>query len=168
MAYIAGVDVGNNTTEVAIGQLSGNRQVRFLSSSMVRTIGIKGTLSNAMGIIDALDQALKPLGIQRKDLGVVLLNEATPVIGDIAMETITETIITESAMIGHNPSTPGGQGLGLGQTIGIAQLETVPVDDTGWVVIIPGTSEFESASAGLNRALSRGLKITHRGRSDIH
>ena len=48
MAYIAGVDVGNNTTEVAIGQLSGNRQVRFLSSSMVRTIGIKGTLSNAM------------------------------------------------------------------------------------------------------------------------
>ena len=160
MAYIAGVDVGNNTTEVAIGQLSGNRQVRFLSSSMVRTIGIKGTLSNAMGIIDALDQALKPLGIQRKDLGVVLLNEATPVIGDIAMETITETIITESAMIGHNPSTPGGQGLGLGQTIGIAQLETVPVDDTGWVVIIPGTSEFESASAGLNRALSRGLKIT--------
>jgi diol dehydratase reactivase alpha subunit len=160
MAYIAGVDVGNNTTEVAIGQLSGNRQVRFLSSSMVRTVGIKGTLSNAMGIIDALDQALKPLGIQRKDLGVVLLNEATPVIGDIAMETITETIITESAMIGHNPSTPGGQGLGLGQTIGLAQLETVPVDDTGWVVIIPGTSEFESASAGLNRALSRGLKIT--------
>ncbi|WP_410779831.1 hypothetical protein, partial [Klebsiella quasipneumoniae] len=27
-------------------------------------------------------------------------NEATPVIGDVAMETITETIITESTMIG--------------------------------------------------------------------
>ncbi|WP_410779855.1 hypothetical protein, partial [Klebsiella quasipneumoniae] len=25
-----------------------------------------------------------------------------PVIGDVAMETITETIITESTMIGHN------------------------------------------------------------------
>ncbi|WP_430601021.1 hypothetical protein [Acinetobacter baumannii] len=27
------------------------------------------------------------------------------------METITETIITESTMIGHNPKTPGGVGL---------------------------------------------------------
>jgi hypothetical protein len=34
------------------------------------------------------------------------------VIGDVAMETITETIITESTMIGHNPKTPGGVGLG--------------------------------------------------------
>jgi len=160
MTYIAGVDVGNNTTEVAIGQLSGKGQVRFLSSSLVRTVGIKGTLSNAMGIIDALDQALKPLDIKRKDLSVILLNEATPVIGDIAMETITETIITESAMIGHNPSTPGGQGLGLGQTIRLAELATVAVDDTEWVVIIPGTTEFESAAAELNRALSRGITIT--------
>ena len=160
MTYIAGVDVGNNTTEVAIGQLSGKGQVRFLSSSLVRTVGIKGTLSNAMGIIDALDQALKPLDIKRKDLSVILLNEATPVIGDIAMETITETIITESAMIGHNPSTPGGQGLGLGQTIRLAELATVAVDETQWVVIIPGTTEFESAAAALNRALSRGITIT--------
>jgi len=108
MPYIAGVDVGNNTTEIAIGEVSGKGKVRFLSSAMVRTVGIKGTLRNVIGIIDALDLALQPLEIQRKDLSVVLLNEATPVIGDIAMETITETIITESAMIGHNPSTSGG------------------------------------------------------------
>src|SRR5208337_5321379 len=119
MAYIAGVDVGNNTTEVAIAEVKGKGDARFLSSAMVRTVGIKGTLTNVMGIIEALDLALKPLGIQRKDLSEVLLNEATPVIGDIAMETITETVITESAMIGHNPSTPGGQGLGLGHTIGL-------------------------------------------------
>lgn len=160
MTYIAGVDVGNNTTEVAIGKLSGNRQVRFLSSSLVRTVGIKGTLSNVMGIIDALDQALKPLNMRRNELELALLNEATPVIGDIAMETITETIITESAMIGHNPSTPGGQGLGLGQTISLSQLETVPANGDQWVVIVPGTTDFEHASAALNRALLRGLKIT--------
>ena len=34
-------------------------------------------------------------------------------IGDVAMETITETIITESTMIGHNPQTPGGVGVGM-------------------------------------------------------
>ena len=31
-------------------------------------------------------------------------------ISGLAMETITETIITESTMIGHNPATPGGTG----------------------------------------------------------
>ena len=114
MAYIAGVDVGNNTTEVALAEIDGKGNPRFLSSAMVRTVGIKGTLRNAMGIIEALDLALKPTGLRRDQLDAVLLNEATPVIGDIAMETITETVITESAMIGHNPSTPGGTGPGTG------------------------------------------------------
>ena len=38
------------------------------------------------------------------------------------METITETIITESTMMGHNPKTPGGLGLGVGYTVPIEQL----------------------------------------------
>ncbi len=159
MAYIAGVDVGNNTTEVAIAELVGRGEVRFLSSSMVRTVGIKGTLRNVVGIIDALDQALKPIHVRRKDLSLVLLNEATPVIGDIAMETITETVITESAMIGHNPSTPGGFGLGLGRTIALPQLERTSANDEGWAVVVPQEVEFRDAAAQLNRARARGLKI---------
>ena len=42
MAYIAGVDIGNNTTEVAIAEVKGKGDARFLSSAMVRTVGIKG------------------------------------------------------------------------------------------------------------------------------
>ena len=38
---------------------------------------------------------------------LIRINRAAPVIGEVAMETVTETIITESTMIGHNPSTPG-------------------------------------------------------------
>lgn len=38
------------------------------------------------------------------------------------METISETIITDSAMIGHNPDTPGGFGVAFGETI---KLETL-------------------------------------------
>ncbi len=160
MAYIAGVDVGNNTTEVAVAEIGGRGDLRFLSSALVRTVGIKGTLRNAMGIIEALDQALKPAGLRRNQLDVVLLNEATPVIGDIAMETITETVITESAMIGHNPSTPGGQGLGQGRTISLHELATLPVDREPRIAIIPGTVEFKDAAAQLNAARSRGIKVS--------
>lgn len=159
MAYIAGVDVGNNSTEVAIGRLNKNGRADILSSAMVRTVGIKGTTRNAVGIIDALDLALKPVGIPRKDLSVVLLNEATPVIGDVAMETITETVITESAMIGHNPSTPGGEGLGLGTTIPLHMLQSASPRER-WIVVVPGTAPFREAAATLNEAISKNLEVS--------
>ena len=38
------------------------------------------------------------------------------------METITETIITESSMIGHNPSTPAGAGQAAGILISLEHL----------------------------------------------
>jgi diol dehydratase reactivase alpha subunit len=158
MAYIAGVDVGNNTTEVALAEIDGKGNPRFLSSAMVRTVGIKGTLRNAMGIIEALDLALKPTGLRRDQLDAVLLNEATPVIGDIAMETITETVITESAMIGHNPSTPGGQGLGQGRTISLSELGSSG-NHQPYIVVVPGQVEFKDAAERINAACARGLTV---------
>ena len=158
MAYIAGVDVGNNTTEVAIAEVDQKGAVRFLSSAIVRTVGIKGTIQNALGVIVALDTALKPLTMQRKQLSLILLNEATPVIGDVAMETITETIITESAMIGHNPATPGGQGLGVGTTVMLHDLGSGPSIER-WIVLIPGTTDFQDAAARMNELAARGKEI---------
>ena len=158
MPYIAGVDIGNNSTEVAIAEFTRSGEARIVSSSIVKTVGIKGTVRNVLGVIDALDRALSPLGIPRKDLGIVLLNEATPVIGDVAMETITETVITESAMIGHNPSTPGGMGLALGTTIMLEDMASASPDKQ-WIVVIPGSTEFRVAAEQLNRAMSAKFQI---------
>lgn len=158
MPYVAGVDIGNNTTEVALAELTDNGEARFLSSSLVRTIGIKGTVQNIVGVVHALDRALAPVGLARHHIRLTLLNEATPVIGDVAMETITETVITESAMIGHNPSTPGGQGLGVGFTISLAELVTASPKKR-WVVIIPGAVDFTDAAARLNEATAAGLQV---------
>ena len=63
--------------------------------------------------MDALKSLIRSANLTLRDIDLVRINEATPVIGDVAMETITETIITESTMIGHNPKTPGGLGLGV-------------------------------------------------------
>ncbi|MFH1138252.1 MAG: diol dehydratase reactivase subunit alpha [Pseudomonadota bacterium] len=157
--YLAGVDVGNNTTEVALARRDESGALAVLASSLVRTVGIKGTVRNAMGVIDALDRALRPLKMNRRDLGLVLLNEAAPVIGDVAMETITETIITESAMIGHNPATPGGLGLGLGLTI---RLDDLPAtgDSRAYVVLAPGTMNFREAAERINQAGKNNIEIT--------
>lgn len=154
---IAGVDIGNNSTEVAVARIGAG--VEFLSSALVRTIGLKGTLRNAMCVIDAVDKAMAAVSMTRNDLDLILLNKATPVIGDVAMETITETVITESAMIGHNPDTPGGLGLGQGVTVDIRDLtQTAP--GAPCIAVIDGGVDFREAAEMINAAVARGIRIT--------
>ncbi len=156
---IAGVDIGNSTTEVALAEVSGpGGEPRFLGSSRVPTTGIKGTVANVPGVRRALEAAVEPLGLKIADIDLILLNEATPVIGDIAMETITETIITESSMIGHNPNSPGGLGIGVGETTHIADIGVV-APGRAVIAVIPKSHDFERAAAILNAALARGVDV---------
>ena len=158
MAILAGVDIGNSTTEVCLAEVNNAQITRFLASSIVKTTGIKGTKANVPGIVIALETALKKSGLTMKDLAEIRLNEATPVIGDLAMETITETIITESSMIGHNPSTPGGTGLGVGTTVPFSQLPSITAGEKV-ICIIPEHIDFEDAANALNVAITRGVDI---------
>jgi len=157
MKIIAGVDIGNSTTETALIRLEDEAKYKFISSSIVQTTGIKGTIENIPGIIDALKKAAQKAGISINDIDLILLNEATPVIGDVAMETITETIITESTMIGHNPSTPGGVGLGTGNTVDISDLDKHK--DKKVICLIPREIDFEEAAAMINEALEKGVDV---------
>ncbi len=159
MSIIAGIDVGNSTTEVALAEITPTSSTpRWLASSRVSTTGIKGTLGNLPGIVYGLQDAVAVAGIGLRDINLVLLNEATPVIGDIAMETITETIITESTMIGHNPVSPGGVGIGVGQTIMIEELVDVKRGEKV-IVIIPKGYDFEIAASMINRAMEFGVDV---------
>src|SRR5699024_4485074 len=100
LKLIAGVDIGNSTTEVCIGGVLEDGSIRFLSSASSVTTGTKGTITNVEGIKIALKDAMDQFDKKIEDLSLIRINEAAPVIGDTAMETITETIITESSMIG--------------------------------------------------------------------
>jgi diol dehydratase reactivase alpha subunit len=158
-SIIAGIDVGNSTTEVAIAEISNLYDMpRFLGSSRVPTTGIKGTLSNIPGMNIALRKAAEDAGIAISDLDLALLNEATPVIGDIAMETITETIITESTMIGHNPGSPGGMGIGVGNTISIKNLISAKRGEPV-LVVIPKGYDFEVSASLITRAIEAGVDV---------
>ncbi len=131
---------------------------RFLSSSSVMTTGIKGTLGNIPGIVYALREATQSAGLSFRDLDLALLNEATPVIGDVAMETITETIITESSMIGHNPGSPGGLGVGVGHTTHIRDLASAQPEQSV-IVVIPRQYDFEVAASLITQVLERGVDV---------
>lgn len=161
MAVIAGIDIGNSTTEVALGRVEGGR-VSFLSSSIAFTSGIKGTTQNVLGVRNALSEALERAGWGRDDFSkvdLIRINRAAPVIGEVAMETVTETIITESTMIGHNPSTPGGVGVGQGETVAFDGLANC-APGKACTVVVPGSVDYERAAAGIASAMERGVDVT--------
>ncbi|WP_336249359.1 diol dehydratase reactivase subunit alpha [Stomatohabitans albus] len=148
---IAGVDIGNATTEVAIARVAPGVAPDFLGSGLVPTSGMKGTPANLAGVVQSLTEGLTQAGLTLGDVDLIRINEAAPVIGDVAMETITETIITESTMIGHNPSTPGGEGIGVGTTIALADLPHAQGAGP-WVVVASKAYSFDDIAATINGA----------------
>ena len=135
MRLIAGVDIGNSTTEVCVGELDVNGNISFPASSSCPTTGTKGTVVNVHGIKAALKEALSKMGKDISDLSLIRLNEAAPVIGDTAMETLTETVITDSSMIGHNPATPAGAGQAVGKLINISRIAEAE-QNTPYILVV--------------------------------
>ncbi|AZT28506.1 propanediol dehydratase reactivase alpha subunit PduG [Salmonella enterica subsp. enterica serovar Moero] len=159
MRYIAGIDIGNSSTEVALATLNEAGALTITHSALAETTGIKGTLRNVFGIQEALALVAKRAGINVSDISLIRINEATPVIGDVAMETITETIITESTMIGHNPKTPGGIGLGVGITITPEELLTRPADSS-YILVVSSAFDFADIANVINASMRAGYQIT--------
>ncbi|MBS1692353.1 MAG: diol dehydratase reactivase subunit alpha [Actinobacteria bacterium] len=155
---VVGVDIGNSTTEASVARIASDGSVEYVGVALTRTTGIKGTVKNVDGVVTAVSRAVDDAGIALADLEVILLNEATPVISGLAMETITETIITESTMIGHDPRTPGGRGLGVGT---IVDFESLLDLDSGQPVIplVPKGVDFDVTAHHINMAVERGLKV---------
>ena len=159
MEYIVGVDIGNSTTEVAIGKVDKEKEnIDFISDGIYKTTGLKGTIDNIEGILNSLNSALNKVDLGYDDLALIRLNEATPVIGDLAMETITETVITESTMIGHDPWTPGGIGLGVGVTTLINDIDDCKAGEDV-ILIIPGSVDFADAANIINQVKERGVNV---------
>lgn len=159
MRYIAGIDIGNSSTEVALATLDEAGALTITHSALAETSGIKGTLRNVFGIQEALALVAKRAGIGVGDISLIRINEAAPVIGDVAMETITETIITESTMIGHNPKTPGGVGLGVGITITPQELLTRPAE-APYILVVSSAFDFADIANVINASLRAGYQIT--------
>ncbi|MEI6856673.1 diol dehydratase reactivase subunit alpha [Psychrilyobacter sp.] len=158
MKIIIGVDIGNATTEVALARVDGEKY-EFLASALHKTTGLKGTVDNIEGIKRAINDALKKVDLNILDVSAIRINEAIPVIGDVSMETITETIITESTMIGHNPSTPGGVGLGVGETILLHDLFQAE-KNKNYITVVPDKVSFLEAAYRINKAQEKDYKRT--------
>lgn len=157
---VIGVDIGNSSTEVALAEVSDYGHIEFIGSALSATTGVKGTKENLIGIKNSINKVINQSNLSVSDIDLIRINEATPVIGDVAMETITETIVTESTMIGHNPDTPGGRGIGSGYTISVLDLIQQSDKKKDYIVIVPEKIDFEDVAKLINAYVKAGFKIT--------
>ncbi len=158
MKLVAGVDIGNSTTEVCVGELGSDRRLSFLTGASCPTTGTKGTVVNIHGIKSALKTAMAKVGREVSEISLIRLNEAAPVIGDTAMETLTETIITDSSMIGHNPSTPAGAGQAVGKLLSMDHLEKAEAG-VPYILVVSKAYPYETVAKAVNE-LAKVLTIT--------
>ncbi|MEQ7137940.1 diol dehydratase reactivase subunit alpha [Enterococcus casseliflavus] len=159
MKRIIGIDIGNSSTEIALAEIDEASHIRFLDSAITETTGIKGTKKNLFGIYKAINEACAMNQLTVADIDLIRINEATPVIGDVAMEMITETIITESTMIGHNPKTPGGFGLGVGITVKLDELLQLPASEEAYIAVVGKEIEFDQAAQWINQIVERNIAV---------
>lgn len=155
---VAGVDIGNSTTEAILMELSGGH-CEFLSYAMIPTTGMKGTRENKTGVIACLRQAAKEGGLRLSDISRVYVNEATPVISELSTDVISQTTIIGSVMIGHNPDTPGGNGIGVGWTQDVRALSQGSRDND-YIAIVYDSVDFEEAARLINQAMADGVSVT--------
>jgi len=150
MKILAAVDIGNSTTEVCLAEENESGRIRFLSGATVFTTGLKGTADNVTGILSALKEAAQAANINMSKINNICINEAAPVIGGAAMETLTQTVVTESSMLGHNPKTPAGYGSGVGKTIDIQHLNRTRPGES-YVVVVSEKVNYEIAAILINQ-----------------
>ena len=152
---VAGVDVGNSTTEVAVARVEPGREPEFLLVLRRPTSGAKGSAACAEGVADLVGRAERRLGERPHAL---LLAELHPVeAGLLELGRLEELDLARTAIARPASATPSGVGVGVGVLRPIDELACEP--GGGPVVAVVGAMDFEVAAARLREARSAGWTI---------
>jgi hypothetical protein len=152
---VAGVDVGNSTTEVAIARVEPGREPEWLLVLRRPTSGPKGSPACAEGVADLLDRAERRLG-ERPHL--ILLAELHPVeTGLVELGRLEEIELGRTAVARPASTTPSGEGVGVGRLARLPELAGSPPVEPAIPVVLE--EDFEEAAAALRDARARGWHI---------
>jgi hypothetical protein len=152
---VAGVDVGNSTTEVAVARVEPGGRPEWLLVLRRPTSGPKGSPACAEGVSDLVARAERRLG-ERPHL--LLLAELHPVESSLLeLGLLEELDLARTAIARPVSSTPSGSGVGVGVLRPLAELEGEP-DGRAVIAIVAGW-DFDQAAERLREARDRGWTI---------
>lgn len=152
---VAGVDVGNSTTEIAVARHEPGREPDWLLVLRRPTTGPKGSAGCAEGVAELVGRAERRLG-ERPEL--LLLAELHPVeAGLVELGRIEEVDLARTAIARPASTTPSGSGVGVGTLRRLAELAG-PAAGSSAVAVVEN-EDFEAAARLLGEARARGWEI---------
>jgi hypothetical protein len=152
---VAGVDVGNSTTEVAVARVDPGHEPRWLFVGRCPTTGTKGSADCITGIAELLARAERRLGARP---GLGLLAELHPVRTDLLeLGRIEELALERTAIARPASETPSGAGVAGGRLIRLGELGGPPAPEQ--VIAVVDGIDFDVAAAQLRDARDRGWQI---------
>lgn len=152
---VAGVDVGNSTTEVAVARVEPGCEPDWLLVLRRPTTGPKGSEACAEGVADLIGQAERRLGERPHRL---LLAELHPVdTGLVELGRLEELDLARTAIARPASATPSGRGVGVGVLTALGELAGPPAARP--VLAVVGAEDFEAAAVALRAARGRGWRI---------
>jgi diol dehydratase reactivase ATPase-like protein/cobalamin-dependent diol dehydratase reactivating factor len=149
---IAGVDIGNATTEVAV--LAGGR---LLGVDRLPTRGRKGSAESVRGAAALVRRAERRLGVQVTAASIAPLRAVdTATLAVPALPPRTGRLRVLAAGV----PTPGGTGACIGQPLALAD-ERAPLDGEGAprVVLVPPGLGYAAAAHQVRRLLDAGVPL---------
>ncbi len=152
---VAGVDVGNSTTEVAFARLEPGREPTFLLVVRAETTGAKGSAASAVGARALLERGARRIGEMPRR---ILLAELHPVETDLVEERHEHDLaLGRTAIARPGSTTPGGAGCAVGTLRALAELAGEPRDTT---IAVTWDADFDHVGEQLRAARERGWAIT--------
>ncbi|MBS1677505.1 MAG: diol dehydratase reactivase [Actinobacteria bacterium] len=152
MTVIAGVDVGNTTTEVVLAAV-GTGAVDIIAAGRAPTTGVKGSRAALEGAARLLAQLEVEQG---RRAGQVALCHQQPVLTFALPLRHSVAAGRPLAALATTVSTPSDPGLGFGVA---APLEAADVGGGPTVLVVAKAWDFEDAAARINALLAAGAEI---------
>jgi Diol dehydratase reactivase ATPase-like domain/DD-reactivating factor swiveling domain len=152
MTVLAGVDVGNTTTEIVLAEVgSGETEIR--AAGRAPTAGVKGSAAALAGAARLLESLEAEHGLRAERVALChqqpVLTFALPLRHRVAADRPLAALATTVA-------TPSDPGLGFGTA---SRLEETEPGGGPTVVVVARTWDFEDAAARIDELLAAGTEI---------
>jgi hypothetical protein len=154
VTVIAGIDVGNATTEVVL--VSGGK---ILGAGRAPTRGRKGSPGSLRGAAALVRRLERQLGCTVTEARIAPLRAV-----DTAVVSVPDTAAPAGRLrvLAAGVPTPGGTGACVGVPLSLGELtpgDTPALDDTEVVAVVPAGLRYDQAAARLRALLAAGTRI---------
>jgi hypothetical protein len=153
MKVVAGIDVGNTTTEIVVSPLDADPEALTAVRAMTR--GKKGSAESIAAAAQLLARTLRRLDATLVTAAVAPL---LPVDSEVRLLPEPPPDTGRLRVVCRGASTARGDDAGSGTAISVTELTGAADDDV--VAIVPATVPYTQAAQLVNAALAAGVRVT--------